>query len=114
MWRRILIVLCLVVAGFAALVASMPSIVCGGGTIKHIVGDIRALTAQLEQRRRLNGTYPTTEESFSVLGNLLKDPWGVDYFYRCPGKRYPGGYDLFSVGPDRQPYTADDEWGERP
>lgn len=112
MWWRIIVVLGLVVAGFALLVALMPPIVCGVGQTEHIVGDIRALKAQLEQYRPLNGTYPTTQETFGVLGSVLKDPWGEDYFYRCPGKRYPNRYDLFSVGPDRQPYTADDEWGE--
>lgn len=112
MWWRILFVSGLAVAGFALVVALMPPTVCGAGQTEHIIGDIRALKAQLEQHRRLNGTYPTTEETFSVLGNVLKDPWGVDYFYSCPGKRYSRGYDLFSAGPDRQPYTADDEWGE--
>lgn len=112
MWWRILFVSGLVVAGFAALVALLPPIVCFGGRSEHIIGDIRSLRAQLEQHRRLNGTYPTTEETFSVLSDVLKDPWGENYFYRCSGKRYPRGYDLFSVGPDRQPYTADDEWGE--
>ena len=75
---------------------------------QFVVADIRTLGAQLDQYKKLNGVYPTTEQGLRVPP---KDPWSNDYVYRYPGKRHPNGYDLFSAGPDRIPDTADDEWG---
>jgi general secretion pathway protein G len=39
---------------------------------------------------------------------LPKDPWGLDFFYVSPGENRPDSFDLFSAGPDGQPYTEDD------
>jgi len=36
------------------------------------------------------------------------DPWGEAYIYECPGKHNPNGYDLYSMGPDKQAGTDDD------
>ncbi len=67
-----------------------------------------------------NGFYPTTEQGLPALltqasstpvpsnwnGPYLKknriptDPWKNPYVYRCPGKKNPQDYDLFSYGPD--------------
>lgn len=80
--------------------------------VPYVVADVRALDAQLDDYKKLNGAYPTTEQGLQVLGTVPKDPWSADYFYRCPGRHFPNGYDLFSIGPDRQPDTADDEWGK--
>jgi general secretion pathway protein G len=46
-----------------------------------------------------------------LFKELPKDPWGGDYIYRNPGLKNPGGYDLYSAGPDRQLDTGDDDWG---
>jgi general secretion pathway protein G len=46
-----------------------------------------------------------------LFKELPKDPWGSDYIYRDPGLKNPGGYDLYSAGPDRQGDTSDDDWG---
>jgi general secretion pathway protein G len=78
--------------------------------------------------RRDMGDYPSTQEGLQVLvtppstraeawhgpymdapgGRLPVDPWGQPYQYRYPGTKNPGGYDVFSKGPDKQPDTADD------
>jgi general secretion pathway protein G len=65
-----------------------------------------------------NDRYPSSEEGLQALitpppglqdwkGPYLKDqqtvptdPWGNPYIYRYPGSNNPGGYDLYSLGPD--------------
>lgn len=74
--------------------------------------DILSLETRLERYKSLNGVYPTTEQGLQTLGVVPKDPWSNDYVYRCPGKRYPNAYDLFSAGADRAAYSVDDEWGK--
>ena len=93
--------------------------------------DIEAIKTQLQLYENMNGFYPTTEQGLQALvtqpqndprptrwSQLFKerpkDPWGSDYIYRYPGVKNPDGYDLFSAGPDRQPNTADDDWGGAP
>jgi general secretion pathway protein G len=38
----------------------------------------------------------------------LRDPWGHEYVYRCPGLHNSNGYDLYSVGPDGIKDDSDD------
>lgn len=74
------------------------------------------------------GDYPTTTEGLAALttapankaerwrgpyaeapgGKLPVDPWGEAYRYRYPGTKNKGGYDLYSVGPDKADGTEDD------
>lgn len=74
------------------------------------------------------GDYPSTGEGLGVLlaapngaaekwrgpymdvagGKMPVDPWGQAYQYRYPGVKNPGGYDLYSKGPDKTAETADD------
>lgn len=74
------------------------------------------------------GDYPTTAEGLAVMvvapankaerwrgpyidapsGRIPADPWGEAYRYRFPGTRNPGGYDLYSLGPDKTEGTEDD------
>ncbi len=73
------------------------------------------------------GDYPATNEGLAALivapgtadkwrgpyldvtgGKLPADPWGQPYEYRYPGVKNPGGYDLYSKGPDKVAETADD------
>lgn len=91
--------------------------------------DIKAIASQLEVYRRLNLSYPTSMQGLQaltakplaeprprnwqqLLAQLPKDPWGRQYVYLSPGRSYPEKYDLFSLGPDGIPNTADDDWGE--
>lgn len=74
------------------------------------------------------GDYPSTAEGLAPLtaapankadrwrgpyvdtpgGRIPADPWGEPYRYRFPGTRNPGGYDLYSLGPDKAEGTSDD------
>jgi general secretion pathway protein G len=73
------------------------------------------------------GRYPTTSEGLQALfkkpadipeknwkgpyvekESELKDQWGHEYIYRCPGVHNKNGYDLYSVGPDGKDGTTDD------
>lgn len=64
------------------------------------------------------GNFPTTEAGLNALLNKpsndrgrwrgpyidgpddLEDAWGNTFQYRFPGTKNPGGYDLYSLGPD--------------
>jgi general secretion pathway protein G len=37
-----------------------------------------------------------------------KDPWGNPYYFKDPGQRMKGSFDLFSAGKDGKPGTEDD------
>jgi general secretion pathway protein G len=74
----------------------------------------------LESCKRDTGKYPGSDEGLRALFSLeaesgdpgyrgpylegtfeeLQDPWGNAFEYRCPGQMNPGGYDLWSRGPD--------------
>jgi general secretion pathway protein G len=94
-----------------------------------VEADIQAIKTQLQLYESMNGFFPTTEQGLQTLvtqpqtdpkparwdqlfTKLPKDPWGSDYIYRNPGLKNPGGYDLYSAGPDRLQDTNDDDWGE--
>lgn len=51
---------------------------------------------------------PTDYDEEGYLDRLRPDPWGMPYQYACPGMFNPKRFDLWSMGPDRQPGTADD------
>ena len=72
---------------------------------------------QLELFKDQYGRYPTTEEGLDSLVHkpvdpviakrwvqqilfVSLDPWGRPYKYRCPGRRDPETFDLYSRGPD--------------
>jgi len=65
------------------------------------------------------GRHPTTAEGLQALitcptnispklwrgpyldsPKLLRDPWGHNFVYRCPGIHNTNSYDLYSAGPD--------------
>jgi general secretion pathway protein G len=90
--------------------------------------DIQSIRTGLLAYNGMNGFYPTTEQGLSALVNrpgsepaptswrrmmdeVPKDAWGMPYVYRCPGRKNPSSYDVFSAGPDRIPDTADDDYG---
>lgn len=77
------------------------------------------------------GRYPTSQEGLRALyeqpsdaeswkGPYLKrgipmDPWRNEYIYEYPGRYNEDGFDLHSLGPDRQDGTDDDikNWSEK-
>src|SRR5215211_3520121 len=121
------------------LVVSIIVIILGGRSsiIKKTTGiaksmrvqaDIQAIKTQLQLYESMNGFFPSSEQGLQALvtqpqndprptrwyqlfKEMPKDPWGSDYIYRSPGLKNPGGYDLYSAGPDRQADTADDDTG---
>jgi general secretion pathway protein G len=91
--------------------------------------DIQMIRTSLLAYNGMNGFYPTTEQGLSamvmrpgsepaptswrrLMEEVPKDAWGMPYIYRCPGRKNPSGYDVFSSGPDRIPDTADDDYGK--
>jgi type II secretory pathway pseudopilin PulG len=58
----------------------------------------------LELFYRTNRRYPSTNEGLSAIRQVfpIKDPWGNDYVYKCPGQ-HDGPYDLASYGADGAP-----------
>ena len=94
----------------------------------RVQADVQAIKTQLQLYESMNGFFPTTEQGLQALvtqpqndpkptrwyqlfREMPKDPWGSDYIYRYPGVKNPGGYDLYSAGPDRQADTSDDDLG---
>ena len=94
----------------------------------RVQADVQAIKTQLQLYESMNGFYPSSEQGLQALvtqpqndprptrwyqlfKEMPKDPWGSNYIYRNPGLKNPGGYDLYSAGPDRQPDTGDDDWG---
>ncbi len=84
--------------------------------------DIQALETALKMYKLDNGHYPTTSQGLQALieppssgppaknwreggylekSKVLKDPWGNDYVYLCPGVH--GDYDIISYGADGEP-----------
>jgi len=87
-----------------------------------------ALKPSLVRYRIDLGDYPTTSEGIAALivapsgkaerwrgpyidvpgGKVPTDPWGEPYRYRYPGTKNKGGFDLYSVGPDKNDGSDDD------
>lgn len=117
----------LVLGIIAVLVGSAIFLLVGNVDIakeQRVEADIQAISTQLRTYEMLNLTYPTTAQGLDALVNkptiepiprrwrqLMEsvplDPWGNPYQYAYPGKRNPGGFDLYSLGPDRK--ESDDD-----
>jgi general secretion pathway protein G len=82
-----------------------------------VIDDLHNLGSQIELFKEQYGRYPTNEEGLDALVHkpsdpaiaekwvqqisfIDRDPWGRQYQYRCPGRRNPEMFDLYSVGPD--------------
>ncbi len=95
----------------------------------RVRADVQAISTQLKLYESVNGFLPTSEQGLQALvtppqtdpkptrwyqlfKDLPKDPWGSDYVYLAPGRKYPDSFDLYSPGPDRKVDTADDNWGQ--
>ena len=101
--------------------------VVGDAEIGKATADIRTMETNIVRYRTMAGFVPTQQQGLEALskkpsGNppprswrqlmdpsALLDPWGHPYQYRNPGKKNPSGYDIYSMGPDGQDGTADDE-----
>ncbi len=86
-----------------------------------------SLKVPLQSYRMHMGDFPSTAEGLQALivapadkaerwrgpyleggKSVLNDPWGNPYRYAYPGAHNKGGYDVWSVGVDKQDGTADD------
>jgi general secretion pathway protein G len=65
-------------------------------------GGLQALISQPPGAPDWKGPYLKDQQE------IPKDPWGNPYLYRYPGTNNPGGYDLFSFGPDGREGGGDD------
>ena len=82
--------------------------------------DITSLSMVLDLYEMDNGEYPQSLDNLLAkpssapnwLGPYTKkkpgDPWGRDYVYQYPGTHSSNIYDLYSLGKDGKPGTADD------
>ncbi len=81
----------------------------GEAKVKQAKTDLHTLENCLDLFKIDKGRYPTTEEGLQAVvaaGKCkprLKDPWGRDYVYLCPGQLHPESFDLKSYGADGQP-----------
>jgi len=97
----------------------------------RVKSDLKAIDISLMSYRGSNGFYPTTEQGLKALvvkpttepiprnwrpymKEVPTDSYGQEYRYREPGTKNTDSYDLFSIGKDRKPDTADDigNWRE--
>ncbi len=121
----------------ALLVAlAMNSLTGVGETAKgqKAAADISAFKTALLAYQLQCGSMPTNEQGLKALwarptaepipshwsaqfsDEQALDPWGHPYQYVIPGKHHPESFDVFSMGPDGLPNTADDigNWKDAP
>lgn len=111
-----LMVVVIIIAALAAMV--MPRFMPATDEAKRSIsrGDIANLSVALKLYRLHNDRYPTTEEGLDALlsapssarnwhGPYLErrplDPWKREYQYKYPGTHNPSGFDIWSLGPDK-------------
>ena len=84
--------------------------------------EIHSLSSAIKMYKLDNGQYPDTEQGLNALverpsnGNIpsnwrsggyldssdqLIDPWGIKYYYACPGRN--GDFEIYSFGSDQKP-----------
>ena len=120
---RVIIAACMLpflaaVPFIACALLAEPCINTRGMHARSDVGRVGNLSKQLELYRADVGRYPTTKEGLApllaeaadvddprhrgpyIVADMLIDPWGNPYQYMQPGAAYPGGFDLWSCGPD--------------
>jgi general secretion pathway protein G len=89
--------------------------------------DFTNLKSAVASYKMIAGTAPTTQQGLIALWvkpstppipkrhasvggkkEVPKDPWGVPYKYRNPGKIDPSDFEIYTFGPDQQEGTNDD------
>lgn len=118
----VLLIIALIIGSVAVMVQGIE----GNAQTVTTGGKIKALETALTSYKIANLTYPTQQQGLEALvtrptaeprprrwsaqvkPDALMDPWGRKIGYRNPGKNNPGGYDVFSFGPDGLENTEDD------
>ncbi|MCB9850577.1 MAG: type II secretion system major pseudopilin GspG [Phycisphaerales bacterium] len=134
----------LIVVGILAVLAALvvPSLLGASDEAKikiaeTAVGRNGPIAGALKKYRFDVGTYPESDDGLEALFRIpsgidedakiwkgpyldgtpeeLRDPWGEEFVYECPGKFNEGAYDLSSKGPDRKEDSDDDvkNWREK-
>lgn len=98
----------------------------GGAEIQRVESDFNNLRAAVLNYKMLAGNLPTTQQGLEALftkptthpiprrwssaGNkgVPKDPWGVPYRYRNPGKKDASDFEIYTYGKDQAENTDDD------
>jgi general secretion pathway protein G len=92
---------------------------------QKVAADILTFKEMLAAYELDNGSLPTNEQGLKALwakptldpipprwhaelDSEVLDPWGHPYKYVYPGKHNPDKYDIYSMGEDGLPDTADD------
>jgi general secretion pathway protein G len=117
----------LIIALLAGLAINNLGDVFGIGQDTAAKSNMTTYKTLLTTYRGLTGNYPSTEQGLKALAarpsgdpqplnwrklteGVNKDPWGRDFVYRYPGQKNPDSFDIYSMGKDGQPGTADDVW----
>ena len=96
-----------------------------GAKPEKVQADLLTFKEMLASYELDNGTLPTTDQGLKALwakptiepvpprwhaelDEEVLDPWGHSYQYCNPGKHNPDKYDVYSMGEDGLPDTADD------
>jgi general secretion pathway protein G len=96
-----------------------------GAKPQKVQADLLTFKEMLASYELDNGTLPTNDQGLKALwtkptaepipprwraelDSEVLDPWGHPYQYVNPGKHNPDKYDIYSMGPDGLPDTADD------
>ena len=120
-----------IIALLMGMVIFQVSDLSGGAKREKVQADLLAFKEMLASYQLENGMLPSTDQGLKALWSKptvdpvpphwvkkldeeTLDPWGHSYQYRNPGKKNPDKYDVFSMGEDGLPDTADDigNWPE--
>jgi len=120
----VVMIIALLVGG--AIKFLLPNLDIGKET--RVRGDLGGVSSSLMVYENMTGSLPSTEQGLKALvtrpeseprprnwrqtmSAVPSDPYHPQqepYHYETPGKHNPNGYDIYSVGKDKTPGTADD------
>lgn len=96
-----------------------------GAKIQRVESDFNNIKSAVSSYKMLAGNAPTTQQGLQALyvkpttppvpkrwasvgKEVPKDPWGVTYKFRNPGKIDASDFEIYTFGPDQQEGTDDD------
>lgn len=96
-------------AGKARATATAAQIQGLSTAIKNFEVDVGTFPKNLEELMEASSDNESSWDGPYVDGNSVpKDAWKQDFRYKFPGDHNKKGFDLWSVGPDKQDNTEDD------
>ena len=116
-----MILVLLIITSLMGMVIFKMSTNVDDANMTSVRGSLSALETTLLRYKMANGGLPTEAQGLEALTiggaklkkaflkpDGIKDPWGRVFQYRNPAKKSGEDFDIFSMGPDGQPDTADD------